>query len=214
MVESAHHGEPAWRGWPGPRILTLGLAVVSFVVTILPWWQSELPLRNAAATLNGWQLVTLGLSIGDLAAHSPYGSWFGNAMFGLVSGAPAIVVVTLLSLRTWRLRLVTGRLIQIYALLTVLSMLWLSAFAWLRLDAANGAYPMTGWAWLQLVIAIGVFAVAGIWWRKERARFPKRSFRGFGDLRRRPRVEEGEQEPTIADLLNDTDDDDEPRARH
>ena len=162
--------------------LVLGVAAAIFAITLfLPWWDAEIPLHRVADTLNGWLLLATGLSIGSLGANSTY-NWFGNALFGLLPVLPVLVLVTLLALRVFRMLVTPANALFLYSLLSAAGSLWLILFGVLRINAANGAYPVMAGPWIVLVASLALCALCLAWWRTERAHFPRRKWLGFGPM--------------------------------
>ncbi|GGA63003.1 hypothetical protein GCM10011490_11890 [Pseudoclavibacter endophyticus] len=173
---------PAFRG----KQVVLGVAALVILVTMfLPWWDAELLLDRAADTLNGWLMLVTGFSVGSLGILTGY-SWFGNVMFGLVPVLPPLVVAVLAVLRVLRVYVAPAITIALWAIVSAIGQVWIIFYGTLRIDAANGVYPVMAGPWIVLVVSIGLAALCLLWWRAERVHFPPQ--RLFG-MRRKPHAE-------------------------
>lgn len=170
---------PAYR----PKQIAFGvLAALLLVVMFFPWWNSEIPLNRIAPTLNGWQLFVAGTGLSQMDEALGY-NWFGTFLFGLVPTIPLLGLVVVLILRISGVAVISAKILQVYAALATLGILFLFVFATLRVDAANGQYPIAYGAWLALVPSIATLVLATLWWRREKLHYPTRKWLGFGPQR-------------------------------
>ena len=159
---------------PVKRITAGVLAAVLLVSLVLPWWRADYPLRNLVEELAGWQLLLVGLGIGEAAGLTRF-SVLGNVLFGALPTVPVLVLAALLAVRAARPRAVKGPLLVLWAVLVVLAIGWLLVLGWARLNATFGVHP----ALLGMLVAAlaSLFAAIafGIWWRRgERDLHPRR----------------------------------------
>lgn len=164
---------PAPTATPGSRILAAALAVGIAIASLLPWWNAEPPLSRAIDQLSLWQLLLVGLSIGDLG-HATQFSVVGNALFGLFSTLPTVLLLVGLVVRAIRPAAVLGKHIRLLGVSSLIGTLWLFLFAYMRTDAANGQPLILVGPWLVLLPAIAATVFGHLWWQQEKLRFPKR----------------------------------------
>lgn len=180
------------------RVTAVILAVVIVGAMFAPWWKTSGELLQLATQLNGWDLLVLGLGIGDYAHASGF-SVFGNVLFGALTTVPLLIVAVLLVIRAVKPRAIPAYVVALWALLEILALGWLMILGWARLNATLGLFPVE-WGALIAAMAMAFTSVAmWNWWRRgERGFFPRRGF--F----RRPNKALEEAEPsTISELLED-----------
>ncbi|WP_282828510.1 hypothetical protein [Gulosibacter sediminis] len=161
--------EKRWSAW-----ICAALIVISM---FLPWWLTTYPIRNDADTLNGWQLLGLGLGFGDWASQTGL-SAFGNVLWGVVPTASSLILALLLVVRATRPRALPATNIALWAIFSLLCQLWLVVLGWVRLETTFGEFP-TLWGMLPATMA-AVFTAVTLynWWRRgERGLWPSRKRR-------------------------------------
>lgn len=186
---------------PVKRATAAVLAAVLLVSLALPWWRAEYPLRNLLDELAGWQLLQVGLGIGEAARLMPF-SVLGNIMLGAVPTLALLVLAGLLIGRAVRPRAVQGRLIGVWALLVLLAIGWLLVVGWARLNATFGVHP----AMPGMLVAAMASLFAGIaftsWWRRgERDLYPQRQRFGGGAVGAEPLLDRDGREVTAERLF-------------
>lgn len=157
----------------GERLLTAGLAGLTLIATLVPWWNSELPLAMTAPWLNLWGMLLAGLSIPPWGPGTGFG-WFGNVLFGLLGTLPTVALLVALVVRALRPASIRASLIRQLGIAAVLGAIWIFAFAWIRQDAANGRTLTAAGPWLMLAIGIAAAVLGALWWRREKHRYPSR----------------------------------------
>lgn len=157
----------------GERLLCGGLALLALIASILPWWNSEIPLDRTAPTLNLWQLLLAGLSIPPLGAATGY-SWLGNALFGLLGTLPALALLVALAVRAFRPGTIRASLIRLLGVATACGAIWMLVFAAMRADAANGRQLVSIGAWAMLAVGLAAAVLGHLWWQREKVRYPRR----------------------------------------
>lgn len=186
---------PAYRG----KQVALTLVAVVLVVTLfVPWWRSEIPLDRVADWLNAWQLLWLGFGMGNLAAATGY-SVIGNILFGLVPVVPVLLLVVQIILRIANFAMIPANSLFLWSLLSALGAGWMFLFGFLRIDAANGEFPVLAGPWIVLLTTIVLCTLCAVWWSTERVHFPKRRWLGFGPEKPDTR-EELDPEALFADI--------------
>lgn len=197
---------PAYR----PKQIAFGVLAVLLVVTMFfPWWNSEIPLNRITPTLNGWQLLLAGTGLSQMDEALGY-NWFGMFLFGLVPTLPLLGLVVVVILRISGVAVISAKILQLYAAFATLGILFLFAFATLRVDAANGQYPIAYGAWLALVPSVATLVLATLWWRREKLHYPTRKWLGFGPQREKKHdLASNAASAAMFDDLVDPDDDEE-----
>lgn len=201
LVEGSHPMS-SYPAFPGKQV-ALGVGAVLLLVTMfLPWWDAEIPLDRVAETLNGWLLLVTGFSIGSLGVMTDY-SWFGNVMFGLVPTLPLLALLVLLILRVLRVYVAPAKTLAMYAVFSVVGIVWLLLYAMLRIDASNGVYPILVGPWIVLIVDIALIVLCVLWWRTERIHFATRRRRS---LRAQTASSADDASSPTDDLFRDIDD--------
>lgn len=160
----------------------LGTACALLAVSLfLPWWRTEVALSKLGDSFNAWSLLLMGVGWSSYGNLSPY-SAVGNVLFGLVPVAPALVLIVLLLLRVTGVAVLPAVTLFLYSLFAALGVGWTFVFGVLRLDAANGRFPVLAGPWIVLFVCLALCTMLLLWWRSERAHFPPRRWLGLGPL--------------------------------
>lgn len=143
----------------GVSLPILVIAAGAVVLSLIPWWNSEIPLSLTRPTLNIWQLLALGFSIEAIGGASGF-SWLGNALFGLPTSLTVIPFIIAFILGGVSGRLVPTRVLRNLAVAAMLGTIWLIVFSWLRQDASNGHVLIGLGALIFLPLSIAGIVVA------------------------------------------------------
>lgn len=157
----------------GGRILAAVIAAGLIIASLLPWWNAEPPLSRVIDHLSMWQLLTVGISLGELGQATQF-SLVGNALFGLFSTLPTLLLTIAVVVRAIRPASMLGKYVRLLGVSSVIGTVWLFLFAFLRSDAANGQPLILIGPWIALLLAIAASVFGNLWWQQEKARFPKR----------------------------------------
>ena len=174
--ESLHGGADGRRlpELPVKRATAAVLAAALVAALLLPWWRAGYPMRDVVDELAGWQLLQIGLGIGELPALTRF-SVLGNVLFGALPLVPLVVLAALLLARALRPRAVQGRLIVVWGVLVVLAIGWLLALGWARLNATFGEHPALPGMLVAAMASLFAAIAFGNWWRRgERDLYPRR----------------------------------------
>lgn len=157
----------------GGRILAAALAAGLIIASLLPWWNAEPPLSRVIDHLSMWHLLFVGVSLGELGKATQF-SLVGNALFGLFSTLPTVLLIIALVVRAIRPASMLGKHIRLLGVSSVIGTVWLFLFAFLRSDAANGQPLILIGPWIALLLAIAASVFGHLWWQQAKTRFPKR----------------------------------------
>ncbi|MFD2674398.1 hypothetical protein [Gulosibacter bifidus] len=164
------------------RVTAAIVGIALLVVMVLPWWIATYPLLEKTPALAGWQMLFVGLGIGELPALTGFNG-FGNFLFG---GLPALTTLVLAGLwltRWFAPRAIPGRTVGVWAVFTLFCQLWLLVLGWARLNATMGAHPATfGLLAAMMLTLFSAVALFGWWRRGEKVLWPSRGrFKVPGD---------------------------------
>lgn len=182
------------------RVTAVVLTVIIIGAMFLPWWKTSGELLQFATELTGWDLLILGVGLGDYAAATGF-SVIGNILFGALTTVPLLIVAVLLLLRAVTPRTIPASVVALWSLLALLTLAWLVVVGWARLNATLGIFPVTWGALIEaMAMAFSTVAMWNWWRRGERNAFPRRRW-----LRFRNRTLEDAEHTTLDALIGDED---------